>query len=536
MDPVPISVETAASQKPPVRAFHDRVLRNVASNWVGYLTNLLIGFLLAPVLVHNLGNVGYGVWALSLQIGAFISVLDFGIRIALMRYIAHHHAKQERDKLDQAFSAGLVMLLPLGTLIALVGTVIGWFLPNLFPVPPGMLHEARWTVFFVGLSIAVTCPGSLFSGALAAISRYDLTNARTSITLIARALLIWFFLRQGYGLISVAVIFFLSNLVGYFIDFLVAWRVYHGFHLVFRREVIRETASVLLKFSGFAFLLSISTRLLFWSDNVVVGAILGPAAVTYYAIGGNLIDNSRGILTTLTSILIPMATSMDARGERAALQRLLVRATRSIFLVMYPLVVGFIVLGYPFIRLWMGAEYAPISSRVLILLAVPLLFAPIQSVCGQVLYATNRHQFNSYIAIAHALVNLGISIYLAKRIGLLGVAWGTLLPALVVSAIILPWYTLRTLNISLSGFYWSAVLRTVLFTVPYVVVLVALRIYVDPHSWAVFFACVLAGASSYAILVWLLVIDDEEKFRIRNKLMSLARTFRWKSAASSSHA
>jgi O-antigen/teichoic acid export membrane protein len=275
---------------------------------------------------------------------------------------------------------------------------------------------------------------------------------------------------------------------------------------------------------------------LFWSDNVVVGAILGPAAVTYYAIGGNLIDNSRGILTTLTSILIPMATSMDARGERAALQRLLVRATRSIFLVMYPLVVGFIVLGYPFIRLWMGAEYAPISSRVLILLAVPLLFAPIQSVCGQVLYATNRHQFNSYIAIAHALVNLGISIYLAKRIGLLGVAWGTLLPALVVSAIILPWYTLRTLNISLSGFYWSAVLRTVLFTVPYVVVLVALRIYVDPHSWAVFFACVLAGASSYAILVWLLVIDDEEKFRIRNKLMSLARTFRWKSAASSSHA
>jgi O-antigen/teichoic acid export membrane protein len=87
MDPVPISVETAASQKPPVRAFHDRVLRNVASNWVGYLTNLLIGFLLAPVLVHNLGNVGYGVWALSLQIGAFISVLDFGIRIALMRII-----------------------------------------------------------------------------------------------------------------------------------------------------------------------------------------------------------------------------------------------------------------------------------------------------------------------------------------------------------------------------------------------------------------------------------------------------------------
>jgi hypothetical protein len=133
-------------------------------------------------------------------------------------------------------------------------------------------------------------------------------------------------------------------------------------------------------------------------------------------------------------------------------------------------------------------------------------------------------------------VNLGISIYLAKRIGLLGVAWGTLLPALVVSAIILPWYTLRTLNISLSGFYWSAVLRTILFTAPYVVVLVALRIYVDPHSWAVFFACVLAGASSYAILVWLLVIDDEEKFRIRNKLMSLARTFRWKSAASSSHA
>lgn len=536
MDPIPISVESTSSQKPPVRAFHDRVLRNVASNWVGYLTNLLVGFLLAPILVHKLGNVGYGVWALSLQIGAYISVLDFGIRIALMRYISHHHAKRQRDKLDHAVSAGIMMLLPLGALCAVIGSVVAWYLPSLFSVPPAMLHEAQWAVFFVGLSIAVTFPGAMFSGALAAISRYDLTNARTSITLVLRAVLIWFFLHAGHGLISVAVIFFLTNFVGHLVDFMIAWRVYHGFHFEFRRKVFRETASVLLRFSGFAFLLSISTRLLFWSDNVVVAAILGPAAVTFYAIGGNLIDNSRGILTTLTSILIPIATSMDARGECAALQQLLVRATRSIFLVMYPLVVGFIVLGYPFIRLWMGAEYAPISSRVLTLLAVPLLFAPIQSVCGQVLYATNRHQFNSYIAIAHALVNLGISIYLAKRIGLLGVAWGTLLPALVVSAIVLPWYTVRTLNIGLSAFYWSAIVRTVMFTAPYVVFLVALRIYVNPRSWASFFACVIAAGCSYAILIWLLVIDDEERLRIRNKLTTLVRNLQSKSATSSSRA
>jgi O-antigen/teichoic acid export membrane protein len=396
-----------------------------------------------------------------------------------------------------------------------------------------MLHDARWTVFFVGLSIGVTFPGAMFSGSLAALSRYDLTNARTSITLLARAFLIWFFLRQGFGLISVAVIFFLSNLIGHTIDFVIAWRVYHGFNFEFRREALRETASVLLKFSGFAFLLSISTRLLFWSDNVVVGAVLGPAAVTFYAIGGNLIDNSRAILTTLTSILVPMATSMDARGESAALQRLMVRAVRSIFLVMYPLVVGFLVLGYPFIMLWMGAEYASVSSRVLTLLAVPLLFAPIQSVCGQVLYATNRHQFNSYAAIAHALVNLGISIYLAKRIGLLGVAWGTLLPALVVSAIIVPWYTLKTLNIRFSAFYWSAVLRTVLLTTPYVLVLVVLRVYINPHSWAVFFACVLAAALIYALLVWLLVLDNEEKQRVRNKLTDMFGALQSRSAASS---
>ena len=51
------------------------VLRNIFSNWASYLVTAVVGFFLAPYVVHQLGNTGYGLWTLVLSLTGYFGLL-----------------------------------------------------------------------------------------------------------------------------------------------------------------------------------------------------------------------------------------------------------------------------------------------------------------------------------------------------------------------------------------------------------------------------------------------------------------------------
>src|ERR1019366_9982088 len=73
------------------------ITRNVLSTWSGYVATLLIGFFLAPFIVHRLGNTGYGVWTLVVSLTGYFGLLDLGLRQSVGRFVAHHVALQDHD-------------------------------------------------------------------------------------------------------------------------------------------------------------------------------------------------------------------------------------------------------------------------------------------------------------------------------------------------------------------------------------------------------------------------------------------------------
>jgi O-antigen/teichoic acid export membrane protein len=494
---------------------HQHFGRNILSNWTAYAVSLAVGFLISPLLVHKLGDTAYGIWALSLQLGAYLSVLDLGVRIALTRYITHYHAKNEMDRVHEAFTVGLTALGVIGILSLLVTIVLVHFLPSIVQVPTGMQSVARWTLLLVGIQVALSFPGAIFAGMLAALSRYDLLNATVITISIAKALLIWLLLTNGHGLVAVAVAWLVTACATYILQFALASRLYGGFRYHLKSEQIKSTLKSLLNFGFFAFLLGISGRLVLWSDNVVVGIILGPAVVTFYAIAGNLIDYLQGILSSSLSVLVPLATSYDALSEEEKLQSLFSRGSRFLLLLFLPAIIAVVVLGPGFISLWMGARYVNISGKVLILLAIPLVFAPMRGAAQQILYGSNRHKFSSFISLGEAFTNLALSIILAYRIGAVGVAWGTLIPGVLSAGIILPVYTLRRLAMNWRSFYWNSFLLPVLAGLPYMGLLCTLRSMGSASSLPKFFATVIGSLPLYYLFVWFFVLRTPEQQIVR---------------------
>ena len=500
------------------QAAHHRVVSNILFNSAGNIVTSLVGFLLAPVMVHTLGDAGYGIWVVALQFGAYLGLMDLGIRVAVGRYLTHHYERAERDQINLIITSAIGMLSIAGLLCVLVGCGLAVFLPRIMHITPGLLGVARWTVMLVALVVGLSFPTSIFAGAIVSLSRYDLLNLRTVTVAIVRGLAMWVVLIKGGGVIGIATVWLVLTLCTFAVDYAMASRLYHGFHFSRDSSAIRQCIKRLFGFSAFAFLLSISSRLIFWSDNLVIAVILGPAAVTAYAIGSNLVDFSRNALQSITAGFVPLATSYDAKGDFAALRKLLIQGSRMGLILILPAIAAFFIVGRDFIVLWMGVRYRDTAGTVLIILAITMLFAPLRATSNQILYGINKHRRYGIMSAVEAVGNLGLSIMLAFKLGVIGVAWGTMLPAVIVEGILVPMYTAQLLRHSRIAMYWNTCIQPIISTLPYCGFLLLLHRIGWIDRWSHFIIAIGAGLALYAFVVWLWTLTSMEREVIRSKL------------------
>jgi hypothetical protein len=54
------------------------LLRNVLSNWAGFLVEACVAFYLSPFVIHTLGDTSYGIWILLTSLTCYFGILNGG--------------------------------------------------------------------------------------------------------------------------------------------------------------------------------------------------------------------------------------------------------------------------------------------------------------------------------------------------------------------------------------------------------------------------------------------------------------------------
>ena len=495
-----------------------RILRNIFSNWTSYLVTAVVGFVLAPVVVHSLGNTGYGLWTLVLSMTGYFGLLDLGIRSTVGRFVTRYLALNDAGNVNRTTSTALVILMCGGLLAFLITLGIITFFFDAFRVEPEYASAGRLALLITGLNMSCILPLGVFSAVLIALERFDVVSAVTIVGELARAALVLWFLHHGYGLVALAVIALAITLAEYSAMALFANALYRPLKIRLAytsRAALRE----LFGFSIYRFIWIVANQLIFYSDALVLGVFLGAGAITPYAIAGSLINYGRNIVSLVTDTLYPVAARMDASQDLAGLQRLLVLGTRMALLVTLPLCLGFLFLGRQFITLWMGQAYAD-SAVILIVLTIPQFGSMSQYPSALVLAGMAKHRAFAYFALAEGVANLVLSIILVRKMGVIGVAWGTVIPHLICTSLVVPLYTLHVLKMSVRDYLVQAYLRPVLCTLP-VIALGYKFSTVPAASWLMFageagMMCALFGAVSYFVS-----LDARERTWAAHKLSAM---------------
>ena len=373
------------------------ILRNILSNWLGYIVTSAVAIVLSPFVVHHLGNTGYGIWTLVLSLTGYFGLLDFGIRSSVGRFVARYVALADAHNVNRTVTNAIAML-GCGSLLTILATVGMTFALPLFRLPPQLLVSARIALVLAGLNITVALPMGVFGGILIALERYDILS-RTGIgACLAQAGLVVVFLKLGHGIVTLAAIALLVTAAQYMFIAAYAKSLYPALRIAWRL-VNAGAWKELFGFSAYRFIYIIASQLIFYTDSVVIGAYLGAALITPYAIAGSLIMRGRDVVSLATDTLYPAASRMDGLNNRSGLKELYCVCTTLALLLTLPICLGFILLGKQFITLWMGEDYL-FSATILAVLTIPQFASMPQYSSALVLTSMARHKALAFLSTA----------------------------------------------------------------------------------------------------------------------------------------
>jgi O-antigen/teichoic acid export membrane protein len=503
---------TTADPLPPTprrRLSPPSAVRSVLWNWGTFVFGIAITFVLSPFVVRRLGNTNYGIWVLLASLVGYLGLLDFGVRGAVTRYVAKLHAEASDAEASRLASTALTIFSVMGAVAIVVTVLLATTIVHRFHITPAETSTARKVVILGGLSVAATLIGGAFGGVMIGLQRFDLSGKVEIGIGIIRAVGIYFALTADYGLLALAVIQFGASLARTVATAWYAFRLYPELRIrwgAWDREMLQQIFS----FSFFSTLLLFSSSLILYSDSVVIGAFLPVAAITYFAIAGNLTDYARSVIRGISTTITPRTSALEAQ-DRAAITPLILRGSRLASLLILPMGVTFLIRGDAFIGLWMGKEYAGPSGEILRILTIALVFSAAVQVLVGAVFGLSLHKGLVPYGIGEALANLGLSIFLVQRIGLPGVAWGTTLPNLIMSLVILPWYGHRRMGIPLGAYFLQSWLRPSAAMVPFALGTALVARYWPGSNLVSYFSGVTAVLPLALAGAWFIALDRDER-------------------------
>lgn len=431
--------------------------RNAAWNAASYLLHALVLLLLSPEVVQALGNHLFGVWVIINTLTGYLNVADFGIRPAIVHFVARHHAREEADEVERYVHGAFVTLAAGGALILAATLVLAPNLGAWFDVPADRHDEAGWALVISGVLLAVMLPLNAFTAVLIGRQRFDLTCRIDLVSLAVSTTGIILVLVLGGGIVALALVIGLVELCEMVWKTRLAFREQPGLSF-WPRRATRGTARGLLGYGAFNIIVTTSLLLSDKTDALVIGGAMSAWWVTLFDRAAKMPVHARTLVFQVGRVLMPELGARHAVGDRLGLVRLLTTSSRQVLVAATPLIVYLFVLGGAFLETWMkgDASFREFGGASLVVLAFAALF-PISSYPLVMAHQGTGHMRSLALAtLCEGAANLGLSLWWVQEHGLVGVAYGTLVPAAIVHGFVLPWWNGRRLGFSLPA-WWARV-------------------------------------------------------------------------------
>lgn len=476
-----------------------RLLINAAINTLGFLAQVAVSFVMAPITIRALGDERYGLWSFVESFLAYMLLFDMGVAASLVRFVPRFVTSGDRDSLNRTYSACLLFFLA----GAIVAAIVGWIgltaTERWMTIPDGIAPEMRWVVWIVVIHFALSLPLSVYPAMLDGLHAFVAKSATRTAFLLARIPILLAVFRTESPLVNMVLVLAVVNVFESLVLAALVYRWLPGLKFA-PRQVDRATIRAVRGYSLDAFLAMLAGRLAFSTDGFVIGRLLNLAAIGHFAIANRLIDLAKTILRSATTILTPAVSASEARGDLNAVRGYVIHGTRLSLYLVLPIQIGLFIFGRQFLTLWIGQEMSDAATPALWVLNITLSLTIAQSVASRVLYGIGRIRTFARVTLLEGVVNVAISAILVSPLGIVGAAWGTTIPHIVCCLFVIG-HVGRILDLPMSRYVRQAWMMPMAASAMPLTIWWLLCERVSDWSWLTLISCGVAGMLPYVAIV-----------------------------------
>ena len=499
----------------------------VLLSYVNLAISIIIPFFYTPIMLAILGQSEYGLYSLSNSVISYLSLLQFGMGSAVIRYIAKYRATDEKEKANQITGLFTIIYIFFAVLVLFVGCIFTLLSPVIFSdgLSEAEISKMKMLIIIMSLSTAFSFISVVFSSIINAYEKFIFKKTTDIILTILAPLFNLLVLFLGYESVGIATVSLIFQIV-----VLPIYMWYVAKRLGIKMKFVKPEKAFLLElfsFSIFMFLSSIAD-LLFWStDNVLIGAMIGSTAVAVYNVGGVFTNLMRNLTSAINDVFVPKVTMMVAVDKsNTELSELMIRVGRLQYLMVSLLASGFIVFGQVFIHYWSGDVYADaywVSLVTFLPSAIPIL----QNIAFGVIVAQHKHKFRCYIYFGIAILNAISTFFIIPYFGYIGAAICSGVSYIIGHGIILNIYYKSVIKLDIFGF-WMNILK--MSFIPVIITVIGYWIVNILIPWNIILMLVegIGFVLVFILLTWFFTMNEYEKDIFKGLLNSVIRLKRRK--------
>jgi len=499
--------------------FGRRLAKNTVSNYLSTVIKIVSSIFLTYFLVKGLGPEFYGFWSLLWSVFVYSLLLDLGFGKAVEKYSAEASFTGNMDKFNSILSTIIFGYCIVAAIILCLGFGASFFLDKIFTLNVGnyTLNTVYYRKVFMlfTLGIAIVFPTGVFPTILLGMQRSYLRNYVIIFNKLIEVVGVWYIFHIENSLMTLIIFTTSINLLSNLVMAIMAFRLMPG--LKVRIGYIKlSTLSYIADFSFYTYLLTICDLIIFQTDRVVLGVMVGMGSVGIYQIATKIPQLISIASTQFQSNLTPIAAILHKSGAKQKLEETMFTSTRITVFICSGVFTVFIPLVRPILYRWLKITDEETIMLAYVLIGSMYVLIVFRDTAKHFLLMTGYHRLYARISMAEAFSNLLLSVIFVKLIGTIGVAWGTLVPNVIISLMII--FPLAAKHSGSRPFPYlvKVYLPVILFATPIILLIIYATHAVPYYKWT-FWALAITAATTgilYMGVGWFVYVTREEKEKL----------------------
>lgn len=489
----------------------------VILSYISIIASTVVQLIYTPFLIKMLGQSEYGLYSLIASVIGYLTVLDLGFGNAVVVYTSKYRVNNEKEKEEKMHGMFKIIFYVIGVITACIGLILYFNIDKIFSnsMTVHELEKAKIMMIILTFNLVITFAFNIYSSIINAYERFIFQKVMSILNTILKPIVMIPLLFCGFKSVTMCIAITIINVIIMLSNYIYCRKKlkikvkYTGFDKILFKSMFT--------YSIWIFLGTIVDKINWSVDQFVLGAVAGTIAVSLYSVASQINNLFVNLSTAISNVMLPKISKMVAKDvSDEEITKEFIKVGRIQYLLIFLMASGVVLFGKEFFVAWVGKDYTE-SYYIALILILPLCIPLVQNLGISIMQAKNMHRFRSIIYACIAVVNIIISIPLAKLYGGIGSALGTGLSLIVGNGLIMNIYYYKKVGIDVLKFWKEIGKMTILNIIPVVAILLIMNM-VELHGYLNLLVFGSVYTLLYCTIAYILLMNEYEKSIINNVL------------------